>query len=100
VTRRRQVLSAVVAVVVTIAICQVAMYNWRITLALRIEALQSELASLRIQEQELENARALLSSPGRLEAVGCSLGLVPLDVGSMALACPGVPVEEDIASLE
>jgi hypothetical protein len=97
-TRTRQVLLAAALLAVILAMGEVALYNWRLTLALRMEDLQEARTSLLREREELENLRASLLSPTRLEEAGRALGLEALPLSRLALLEPDTG-EETVASL-
>jgi len=94
----RQALLASALLAVALAMGEVALHNWRLTLALRMESLEETRTALLRQEEDLENLRAFLLSPSRLETAGRALGLGPLPLSRLALATPG-PAEETVATL-
>jgi hypothetical protein len=97
-TRLRQMLLVAALLLVILAMGEVALYNWRLTLALGMEDLESTRTALMREKEELENLRASLLSPTRLEQAGSALGLAPLPLSRLALVLPE-PGEETVASL-
>ncbi len=71
------------------AVVQTAVYNWRLSLVVRREALLTELRRLEWRREELLVDRALLLSPDRLSALADSLGMEPLPLERFTLVDPG-----------
>jgi hypothetical protein len=96
--RSKQVILVAALLAVILALGEVALYNWRLALALRMEDLEETRTSLMREKEELENLRATLLSPVRLTEAGTALGLEPLPLSRLALVPPG-PAEGTVASL-
>jgi hypothetical protein len=98
VSRMRQALLVAAVLLVALAMGEVVLYNFRLSLALRMEDLETERTALIREREELENLKAALLAPYRLEEAGRALGLEPLPLSQLALV-PGEVGEDAIASL-
>lgn len=87
-THARSLAGAALAMLGLAALAQMALFNIRLNLLLRIEAAASELSGVEMEIEQLESERAFLLNPARLEAAGAAMGLGPLPLEMIAVAAP------------
>lgn len=94
----RRILIGVAGSILLLIVAEVGIYNWRLALAMRCKALGDHLRELEWRRDELLVDRAALLCPERLEQLGDSLGLAPVELTRFAvmdlspLAGEGEPV--------
>lgn len=98
----RRILLGIAAGILVLIILEVGIYNWRLALAMRCKALGDTLRELEWRRDELLVDRAALLCPGRLEAIGDSLGLAPLELTRFAVVdlSPAVDGGESYVCME
>lgn len=81
----RRILLGVAGGILLLIVAEVGIYNWRLALAMRCKGLGDRLRELEWRRDELLVDRAALLNPERLEQVGDSLGLGPVELTRFAV---------------
>lgn len=76
--KQRKIISAIITLIAIVAVVEVAMYNWRLSLSLELEKHGKTARDLNREMEELVSLEAELLTPEKLMAAAESLGLEPL----------------------
>jgi hypothetical protein len=81
----RRVLLGAGGGILLLVVAEVGIYNWRLALAMRCKGLADHLRELEWRRDELLVDRAALLNPERLQQLGDSLGLGPVELTRFAV---------------